>query len=65
MSRTVLAYCICGSKKRYIAHSLNIVNQDIYKVRCPSCGRETVPDRIKENAIFKWNAMMQNYQEDR
>lgn len=55
MSRVVLNPCVCGSKRRRMIHGLNIVNQDIYYVRCPDCGRKTVPDRNREAAVCKWN----------
>ena len=39
MSRSVLKPCTCGSKRRRLIHGLNTVNQDIYYVRCPDCGK--------------------------
>ena len=57
MSQSVLNHCVCGSKKRRLIEGLNSVNQNIYYVRCPNCGRETVPARIREEAIHKWNAL--------
>lgn len=63
MSRSVLEPCSCGSKRRRLIFGLNSVNQNIYYVRCPDCGEETVPDRIKEAAIHKWNMMVKNARE--
>ena len=64
MSRSVLKPCTCGSKKRRLKHGLNTVNQDIYYVRCPDCGKETVPQRLKEKAIHKWNIMAEEAEEE-
>ena len=63
MNRSVLKPCACGSMRRKMIHSLSINGFDIYYVRCPDCRTETVPNRIKEAAIHKWNMMVENARE--
>ena len=60
MGKSLLAPCVCGSKKRRLIFGLNAVNQNIYYVRCPDCGTATVPARLKDSAIHKWNMMYEN-----
>ena len=55
MKRGELKPCVCGSKKRRMIHGLSTVNTDIYYVRCPDCGRSTVPCNLRDGAVVKWN----------
>ena len=64
MSRSLLNPCICGSKRRKMIRTLNVLNLTYYKVRCHDCGRETTLQSTREEAIIKWNGMTGSPKED-